>query len=242
MHIEKVIFIYWGQKFMNAPFIVKKCLLSWKLRNPSWKIIELDDDNLIDYINIESLIPDIKNKNITKTSYSDIVRIFLLEKYGGCWCDATTFCIESLDQWLNKYIINSNFFAFYRPLEKYKKLQLSSWFLYAEKNNYIIKKWKEETIKYWNTYNKMHDYFWFHELFDDLYLKDKDFKKIWDLTGKIDTTIPHFIQHNNILNPISNTVKQHINMKMSPIYKLTYKFNEKLYNNECNLSYLLNTI
>ena len=43
----KKIFIYWGQKFINAPDIVKKCLLSWKLENPTWDIIELDDDNLL---------------------------------------------------------------------------------------------------------------------------------------------------------------------------------------------------
>ena len=28
---SKIIFIYWAQKFVNAPDIVKKCLLSWKL-------------------------------------------------------------------------------------------------------------------------------------------------------------------------------------------------------------------
>ena len=114
--MEKVIFIYWAQKFENAPNVVQKCLLSWKLKKPSWKIIELDDDNLKDYINIEEMIPDIQKKQITKTSYSDIVRIFLLEKYGGCWCDATTFCNKSLDIWLNEYIIKSGFFAFDRPL------------------------------------------------------------------------------------------------------------------------------
>ena len=48
----KIIFIYWAQKFINAPTVVKKCLLSWKLKNPTWKIIELDDDNLSEYINI----------------------------------------------------------------------------------------------------------------------------------------------------------------------------------------------
>ena len=49
----KHIFILWFQGFENAPFIVKKCLESWKLKNPTWKIIELDDNNISDYINIE---------------------------------------------------------------------------------------------------------------------------------------------------------------------------------------------
>ena len=58
----KIIYIYWAQKFINAPNIVKKCLLTWKLKNPTWKVIELDDDNLNEYINIEKEIPDIQKK------------------------------------------------------------------------------------------------------------------------------------------------------------------------------------
>jgi hypothetical protein len=74
--MKKVIYIYWAQQFINAPTIVNKCLLSWKLKNPTWKIIELDDHNLSEYINIEEEIPNIQKKNITKTSYSDIIRFF----------------------------------------------------------------------------------------------------------------------------------------------------------------------
>ena len=163
--MKKVIFIYWAQKFINAPIVVKKCLLSWKLKNPTWEIIELNDDNLSEYINIEEEIPDIQKKDIHKCHYADIVRIFLLEKYGGVWCDATTYCNKSLDDWLDKNI-STGFFGFDKPRED--KL-LSSWFLYSEENNYIIQKWKEKTILYWKNHNKMHHYFWFHYLFGDLY-------------------------------------------------------------------------
>ena len=63
--VTKNIFIYWDQKFINAPEVVKKCVLSWKLKNPTWKIIELDKDNLKKYINIEENI-DIKKKKFQK--------------------------------------------------------------------------------------------------------------------------------------------------------------------------------
>ena len=80
--MKNVIFIYWAQKFINVPIVIKKCLLSWKLKNPTWEIIELDDNNLSEYIDIEEEIPDIQKKNITKTSYSDIIRIFLSQNMG----------------------------------------------------------------------------------------------------------------------------------------------------------------
>lgn len=254
--MEKLLFIYWGQKFINAPIIVNKCLLSWKLKNPTWKIIELDDENLSEYINIEDEIHEIKKKNITKASYSDIIRIFLLEKYGGCWCDATTFCNESLDKWLNNKN-STGFFGF----ELNEDRLLSSWFLYSNKNNYIIKKWKESVVKYVNNRNILgsdniypslniwndskydyNHYFWFHYLFGDLYNSDNKFKEIWDLTPKISADEPHIIQGNGLINKLSDKVKNHINEVKTPVYKLTYRYDIEKYNDNCNLAYLLNKI
>ena len=62
---------------------------------------------------------------------------------------------------------------------------LSSWFLYCEKNNYIIQKSKESVILYWKINNKMHNYYWFHYLFEDLYNSYNKFKELWDLRSKI---------------------------------------------------------
>ena len=233
----KVIYIYWAQKFINSPDVVKKCLSSWKLHNSDWKIIELDDDNLYKYINIDMLIPEINKKEITKTSYSDIVRLFLLEKYGGCWCDATTFCNKSLDLWLNA-CVNAGFFAFDRP-NRMDRLILSSWFLYSDKSSYIIKRWRDKTIEYWNKNNKMNNYFWCHLLFNELYNTDIKFKKIWDDVGKIDTRIPHYIQEHGLLKSVCDNIKNHVKECRAPMYKLTYKFNINEYNEDCNLAYLL---
>lgn len=230
----KVIYLYWGQKFINAPYIVKKCLLSWKLKNPSWKIIELDDNNLNDYINIEKEIPNIKY--LTYTSYSDIIRIFLLEKYGGCWCDSTTFCNQSLDKWLYKNI-SSGFFGYYKPR---KTRLVSSWFLYCEKNNYIIKKWKEETVLYFKNRENINSYFWFHNLFTKLYLSNDKFKSIFDLTPKISAYNPHYLEKKGFLDKLSNKIKNHIRKIKTPIYKLSTKYNHDEYNKKCNLYYLLN--
>ena len=233
------IFIYWGQKIINSPDVIKKCLLSWKLKNPTWEIIELDDDNLIEYIDIEKEIPDIHKKNITKTSYSDIIRIFLLAKYGGCWCDATLFCNQSLDTWLEPHL-TSGFFGFNKPPPRTPYRRLSSWFLYSEENNYIIQIWKKETILYWKIHNKMDNYYWFHNLFDGLYKSDNKFKELWDLTPKISADGPHFILSTGLLNRLSDKVKNHVDEVKTPVYKLTYKYNVKKYNENCNLSYLMN--
>ena len=232
---SKNIFIMWLQGFDQAPHVVKKCLESWKMKNPSWNVIELDETNLHEYINIEKEIPNIKNKNITHASYSDIVRIFLLEKYGGCWVDATTFCNKPLDKWLPEYKKNG-FFAFEKPT---KNKLLSSWFIACDKDNYIIQTWKKETIQYWKHHDTTDDYFWFHHLFGNLYENDNSFKQLWDLVPKMSANGPHFLQHNGFLNKISSQVKDHIDNIKTPLYKLTHKYNKERYNDSCNLSYVL---
>lgn len=251
----KTIYIYWGQKFINAPKLVKKCLLSWKIKNPLWKIIELDDDNLSNYINIEDDIPNINDKKITHTVRSDIIRLSLLEKYGGCWCDATCLCTKPLDSWLNEYI-QTGFFCFKQKNDRI----LSTWFLYSEKNNYIITKWKEGVINYvnqidelgttditpsldiWNEnkFNYNH-YFWCHYIFGDLYKSDIEFKNMYDNTPELYIINNLFSPHHfDFVRPITEQNKIFIKNNDNPMYKLSNRFDKSKYNKKSILYYLLN--
>jgi len=236
----KRIFIYWDQGFNNAPMLVKKCLFNWKVHNPTWEITELDHTNLKNYIDIEAEIPDIKRKKISRTAYSDIVRIFLLQKYGGCWCDATTFCTFSLDMWLNK-CIGSGFFGF--RIYNDRRL-LSSWFLYSEKGHYLVNKWKEQTIKYWKVHNERTDYYWFHYQFTKIYKNDARFKRIWDSVPHVTADGPHYLLKFGILKRLTPHIKQVIDDKKSPVFKLTYKYDKPKFNRNkgCVLRYLLGTV
>jgi hypothetical protein len=234
----RTLYIYWDTTFKNSPEIIKKCLLSWKQKNTNWNIIELDDNNINNYINISEYIPNINKKNISKTALSDIIRIILLKKYGGLWCDATTFCMTSLDNWLDNYI-HEGFFAFNKPGPG---RLISSWFIYGNKDNYLIDKWFNCTIDYWNNHDEMHTYFWFHYLFNDLYNNDKTLKKKWDNIKKISADGPHYLQNNGILNKITQNVKNHIDNKQTYLYKLTYKYDFAKYNKNCILAYLFNKL
>lgn len=234
----KNIFIYWDTGFENASIMIKECLKSWKKHNADWKIIELNDNNLNNYIDCDKL-EFLNEKYLTKTHYSDIIRLILLEKYGGCWCDATTFCNKSLSQWLDRYI-SSGFYAFYYSEDS--KYMLSSWFLYAEKNNYIISTWKNELLNYWRENDMQDDYFLLHNLFKALYNKDSKFKEIWNNTHKILTNLPHFLQwETDFYNDITDNVKHHIDNKISPMYKLNRRlWYENKYNKNTVIYYLFN--
>ena len=250
--LSKNIFIYWNTGFNQAQQIVKLCLSSWKKYNKNWNIIELDNNNLSDWIDLNSIILNIQNKNITNTSLSDIIRICLLQKYGGIWCDATLLCVKPLDDWINEYY-NNGFFAF----EQNHHTKLSSWFLYGEKDNYIINKWYQNVIDYinkaniiglehnpiitlnqWNNNDKYNShYFWFHYLFTDIYNCDDRFKFEWDNIKKISGVPPHYIQNigfcSKVTNDFISTFKN-----SAPVFKLTYRYDFTQCKNDSILQYI----
>jgi hypothetical protein len=237
----KTIYICWLQGFDNAPDAVQHCVQSWKYYNPDWKIVLLDSTNLKSYVNLEDYIPDIDNKEIDNTALSDIIRVLLLKKYGGVWADSTTFCNKPLSEWLLPYI-KEDFFAFKNPTPD---IVLSSWFLYANKNTYIINKWVDTVLYYYTIHNKPHTYFWVHNLFGKLYKSDSTFKKKWNNVPIILSQSekgPHYIQKQGMFKMISNENKIDIISQLTPVYKLTYKTNFHLYSKKKLVYYLFSTI
>ena len=169
--MNKNLWIYWDTGWDNTKKIPEECLKAWKHYNPDWNIHELTDENLKDYD------LDYVYRPKSKPAWSDILRITLLHRYGGLWVDATVLCNKPLNEWLEPYI-EKRFFAFRDPSPANK---VCSWFLYAEHNNYIVKRWKEAVDKYWENKTHPHIYLWFHGLFDKLYNTDALFKSEFDI-------------------------------------------------------------
>ncbi|WP_345988004.1 capsular polysaccharide synthesis protein [Sulfurimonas sp. HSL1-2] len=148
--IPQTIWMYWEQGFENAPLVVKKCVESWKRLNPEWDIRLLDETSLTEYVQLD--LPEEKISSLLLAHKSDLIRLKLLDAYGGVWADATTYCMKPLDSWLNG-VSGTGFFAFDRPGPG---RLLSNWFLAAEKHNRIISKWHRLLHEFWdrNTFPK----------------------------------------------------------------------------------------
>jgi hypothetical protein len=235
--MKKIIFILWLQGYEKAPLIVNKCVKSWKYYNKkTWKIVLLSKKNLHHYVPFY-----LNYRHINKTALSDIIRIALLFKYGGLWVDATTFCNKSLDDWLPKLVEPPNeFFAFYKPSPD---KQLSSWFLYFNNPfHYISKVWLDATLQYFTLHKEPIEYFWFHCLFNDLVKKNIHFQKLWDLVPKISSNGPHFLQSKGLMTALTPTIKKHIDVKVTPLYKLTYRCKLLPFNKNLILYYLFSLI
>lgn len=154
------LFLLWFQGWDNAPFIVEYCRKSVEKYVPDRKIIYLDDNNIMEYIDIPNDIKEMHKQGIIGNAhYSDIIRLELLKTYGGLWLDATVLLTGKIDN----YITNSSIFALQFPT--YYARSISNWLIYAHSNQIII----EETLRllylYWRTEKKSVNYYSMHFLF-----------------------------------------------------------------------------
>ena len=96
--IEKNIFVFWWDGFINAPWIVKCCLSSVKQNHRDYKIIEISKDTYQEYTDIDPVIvKDFIRGKISIQTFSDILRFNLLKNNGGVWIDATIYFAEKYD-------------------------------------------------------------------------------------------------------------------------------------------------
>ena len=236
----KNIYILWFQGIENAPYIIKKCIESWKYYNKNWNIIILDRTNINTYIKIENYI-DLTKKNLLLAHEADIIRLCILKEHGGLWVDSTTFCNKPLDDWLVDNCKNG-FFVFHRP---WPNLIINVWFIYSNKETYIINKWLESTINYFKPRLQAHTYHIFTYIFENLTKYNYLFKKDWDIVPKISGVPGQYIQQKGFFNTIDFEYKDVIKKKETPVYKLTYKDvdpNSNFKNSSLVLPYLFQTI
>lgn len=86
------IWICWWQGIDHAPELVKKCVHSICENAKSYEVIVLDDSNYKKYVNIPDWLEEKRRTGIiTKTHFSDFLRLELLAEHGGIWLDATFF-------------------------------------------------------------------------------------------------------------------------------------------------------
>lgn len=140
---DKIIWSYWHDK--NIPLLVKLALHTWYKWNPDYLICFITGDDISYYLDTQEF-----PKNYKSSSYplkADIIRLQLLEKYGGIWMDSTVFLNKPLSKiWDPKnYDVGGYYADFFTT--NINKPVLESWFISSPKNSVLIKKWKDEFFK-----------------------------------------------------------------------------------------------
>lgn len=132
------VWICWFQGMEGAPEIVKRCYASVEKNITDREIILLTEKNYREYVTFPE---EIQNKidcgKIKGAHMSDLLRLELLQRYGGTWIDATVFCTSKT---IPTYMLDSDLFLFQclKPGRDGQPSTISNWFMTAKPNQKFI--------------------------------------------------------------------------------------------------------
>lgn len=208
---DRVIWWCWLQGLEQAPEIVKACYRSLERhlvqgtqisqitqkevaeipcqardedRNEGYEIKVIDNANWREYVELPGYIVEKWEKGrIPAAMFSDLLRVELLIRYGGTWCDATVLCtglvasskskdessksVESSTALSSKLeeLLEAELFLFQYTKEGSVPVSISNWFITARKKNEVFRVLQEMLYAYWKDYDCVLNYYIFHLFF-----------------------------------------------------------------------------
>ncbi len=174
--VPKIIWFSWLQGMDNAPELVKACLASQKKHLSDYDFRIVDLDNYRQWVDLpEYVIKKLRKGQIPSASFSDLLRLSLLKKYGGVWMDASVYCSGFGNDKLKvrwDRIMHSELTVFrYFKRGHREACALSTWFFAAVPNHIVISSVLDMLLAYWKDYDCLLDYYVIH-LFLGLALRE----------------------------------------------------------------------
>lgn len=216
----KPVWILWLQGFDKAPELVKVCVSSVKKAlDKNEYICLLDENNLFNYIDLPDYVIEKWNKGIIdNTHFSDLIRLRLLNVYGGIWIDATVYLTGHR---LPDYIKSNQLFMFsiWRNWrERREPIISASWLISAYPSNKILLALEALLNEYWKKENKRIHYLIFHIF---LTIAAERFPNEWDQVETIPRDSARLLA-TELMGKFDSVRFGHLK-HMSDIHKLSYK-------------------
>lgn len=205
---------YWAQGPENAPDIVKLCLQSVERNRGGRDLIVLTDSTLRDHVELPEHVWA-KRHLMTRTHFSNFVRLALLKTHGGTWFDATIMLRSPMPDALQRS-------SFYMLRADGTPRITETWFMHARSNHPLIVSWLDALADYWKSYDGLHGYFMFaYHIEASLYLHAPLRRKFLRMP-QTSVREAHRLQWQ--FSQKFNPKRHRETFKASWLHKLSYKF------------------
>lgn len=216
------VWVCWLQGMDNAPALVQRCFRSLQEHLTDREIILLTEENYRDYVTFPAHIQQkIDSGVITRTHFSDLLRLELLLNHGGTWIDATVFCSGGN---IPAYMLDSDLFVFQtlKPGLDGHPTALSSWFMTGATNHPILELTRQLLYRYWEKHNSMVDYFLIHDFFQ---LAIEAYPEEWEKVTPFPNSVPHILLL-RLFEEYDEGMWTAVT-RQTPFHKLSYKFSSE---------------
>ncbi len=216
-----IIWMYWNDP-ATIPKMVKSCMSLIERNSNGCKVVLVTEKTVSKYLQLDGIIwRKYKEGKISRTHFSDIVRIALLYKYGGVWMD----CTLLLTRPLPRIVTDSDFYT-NKLLEKDTVNvcagRWSTFFLACHKGNLMMRATLDVFTEYWKRYDDIAVYVWMDYVFNLLYDTIPSIRRMIDAVPANNPNI--WTLQTRIGEPFSADQFQAIfNDNTRFMYKLSYK-------------------
>ena len=216
------IWVCWWQGLEQAPPIVRTCIESIKKNAGKHKVIVLTDDNYRQYVQLPNWVEEKRKQGIiTRTNYSDLLRLSLLAEHGGMWLDATFFCTESatLDSYFKESI-----WSIKRPDYGHASVACGYFAGYSlacnEASRFAFITIRDFFLNYWKYNDTMVDYLMVDYM---IVLAQKYDSRIAELFETIKSNNPECDELVKVLNQPFDSEKWNDLKRKTSLFKLSWK-------------------
>lgn len=231
---EKIPNKYWVMWWQGLDDIHTPLLIINNIRNlqklfGEENVIIITKNNYEKYTNIsDNMKSKLKNKKISFTHWSDIVRFNILNSRGGIWIDSTVVISPKFKEFIKSHQINK-FITICENSMDYHNISFSqwtTWFIGGIPNYDLF----EYVCIFYDNYFKIHDkiidYFLLDDIIAHYYQKNLKFRE--DCKKNEGNWQPYYWIR-NFQNKYSNVMEKKYNFNINySIQKLTYKFDSNI--------------
>lgn len=243
---KKIIWQYWGQGIENANDTAKLCFASVDKFKGDYEVIRITDDNLHEYLDFPEFVVEKRLKSeFRPVFFSDLLRVALINVYGGIWLDASILLTAPIPERFAAY----DFFMFSRdPNSDYKvwgkndthfyfswrddfKVRYLSSIIYGKQKSALSAVLLDLLLYFWRSENTIPHYFFFQIMINEVC----EFEEVLFDFPVADDTLPHLLQW--VMNKKFNADDYKLILKSSDIHKLSLHVKLKEKDTFGNLTY-----
>ncbi|WP_350347817.1 capsular polysaccharide synthesis protein [Agromyces sp. G08B096] len=203
---------YWDGPRDEAPPLVRACLDQLERVHP--------DACILDATTVDEVAPIAPEAAAALADHpaqrSDLIRVTLLERYGGIWVDATAFAPEPLADRVAPLLDAGALYL------RWPGNEVSNWFIAARRGNPLIALQRAALERWWRERGDLPDYFLYHRIFEALRTLDPDARRIARRMPKVSTIPSHLLQL-AMLRPYDADEVRLI-LETALVQKLSYKY------------------
>ena len=231
----------------NLPELAKICFHSVDCFKGDYTVIRLSDKDIANYLDFPEFIAEKRlNSEFRPVFFSDLLRVALINNYGGIWLDASVLMTAQLPEDL----IQLPFFMYSREDHSENKdwglvadhlyfnwdtnfkVKFLSSIVFGKPKTALSQTLQDLLIYYWQTQNSIEHYFFFQILINEL----KQTNAVAFDFPVVDDTYPHLLQFD--LNKPFDKVRYDYIIQKSSLHKLSFHKKSKDSNNHTFYQYI----